>query len=101
MRIAFTTTFDAQDIHNWSGTPFYMSRAFMLEGINVDYIGSLERKLPPFFKIKQIWNKYVSSQRESPRFNVTAAQHYSKQVNERLGSLMVDAIVSPLVNPIA
>ncbi|HLB43227.1 MAG TPA: glycosyltransferase family 4 protein [Gammaproteobacteria bacterium] len=101
MRIAFTTTFDAQDLHNWSGTPYYMSRAFMLEGVNVDYIGSLVRKLPPFFKVKQMWNKYVRNQRESPRFNTIAAQYYSSQVSERLKNISVDAIVSPLINPIA
>ncbi|OGT35063.1 MAG: hypothetical protein A3F11_07590 [Gammaproteobacteria bacterium RIFCSPHIGHO2_12_FULL_37_14] len=101
MRIAFTTTFDALDIHNWSGTPYYMSRAFMLEGMDIDYIGSLVRKLPPFFKAKQIWNKYFSNQRESPRFNTMAAQYYSKQVSDRLKTMSVDAVVSPLINPIA
>lgn len=101
MRIAFTTTFDAQDIHNWSGTPFYMSRGFMLEGVKVNYIGPLERRLPPFFKLKQIWNKYVSNQRESPRFNITAAKYYSKQVDQRIRPIPIDAIISPLVNPIA
>ncbi len=101
MRIAFTTTFDAQDIHNWSGTPFHMARAFMLQGIEIDYIGSLKRKLPAFFKVKQVWNKYMSNQRESPRFNVTAAKYYSQQVAEKLKTLSADAIVSPLINPIA
>ncbi|OGT42527.1 MAG: hypothetical protein A3F42_04965 [Gammaproteobacteria bacterium RIFCSPHIGHO2_12_FULL_37_34] len=101
MRVAFTTTFDAQDIHNWSGTPYYMSRAFMLEGVDINYIGPLARKLPPFFKAKQIWNKYVSNQRESPRFNTIAAKYYSKQVNDHLQTMTIDAIISPLVNPIA
>jgi glycosyltransferase involved in cell wall biosynthesis len=101
MRIAYATTFDARDVHNWSGTPFHMSRAFIQEGVEVDYIGSLSRKLPPFFKMKQAWNKYLLGQRESPRFNVTAAEHYSKQVAMMLEKKPVDAVVSPLINPIA
>src|SRR5579872_7486894 len=101
MRIAYTTTFDAQDVHNWSGTPFHMSRALNQAGMDVDYIGSLSRKLPPFFKVKQVWNKYVTGMRESPRFNVTAAKHYSHQVAQRLKKISTDAVVSPLINPIA
>ena len=57
MRIAYTTTFDATDVHNWSGTPFHMSHALSEQGMAVDYIGSLQRKLPPFFKVKQTWKK--------------------------------------------
>lgn len=101
MRIAYTTTFDARDVQKWSGTPYHMSQAFTQAGIEVNYIGSLSRKLPPFFKLKQIAKKYLSGQRESPRFNIVAAKHYSKQVAEQLKKLSVDAIVSPLINPIA
>ena len=101
MRIAYTTTFDANDVHNWSGTPYHMSQAFKNDGVTVDYIGSLKRKLPRFFKAKQIFNKYISNQRESPRFNIVAAQHYSLQVAKQLEHISVDAIISPLINPIA
>lgn len=101
MRIAFTTTFDTRDVHNWSGTPYHMSKAFEEGGLNVDYLGPLERKLPPFFKVKQVWNKYISGQRESPRFNIFAAKNYSLQVAKQLSQLSVDAVISPLVNPIA
>lgn len=101
MRIAFTSTFDSRDVHNWSGTPYHMAKSFSESGVNVDYIGSLKRKLPPFFKIKQVWQKYLSDQRESPRFNITAAKYYSEQVAKQLQTLNVNAIVSPLINPIA
>lgn len=101
MRIAYTTTFDARDVHNWSGTPYHMSQAFLQTGMKVNYLGSLKRKLPPFFKAKQIWNKYISNQRESPRFNIVAAEYYSEQVARMLEKEPVDAVISPLINPIA
>lgn len=101
MRIAYATTFDACDVHNWSGTPYHMSQALSHAGMEVDYIGSLSRKLPKFFKVKQAWKKYACNLRESPRFNTVAAQHYSQQVAKQLANLSVDAIVSPLINPIA
>ncbi len=101
MRIAYTSTFDSQDVHNWSGTPFHMSQAFLNTGADVQYIGNLKRKLPPFFKLKQIYKHYLGGQRESPRFNTVAAQNYSLQAAKKLQTLSVDAIVSPLINPIA
>ena len=101
MRLAYTTTFDATNAHEWSGTPFHMSHALCEAQIDLQHIGSLKRKLPPFFKAKQIWRKYFSHVRESPRFNITAAQHYSKQIEARLKTLTVDAVLSPLINPIA
>ncbi len=101
MRIAYTTTFDARDVHNWSGTPFYMSKAFQENGIDVEYIDSLKRNLPRFFKLKQFWKKHICDQRESPRFNIHAAKSYSAQVAKQLENKSIDAIVSPLVNPVA
>lgn len=101
MRIAYTSTFDSRDVHNWSGTPYHMSHALANAGMEVEYVGNLKRKLPPFFKLKQAFKKFICDQRESPRFNVYAAKHYSLQAAKQLEALSVDAIVSPLINPIA
>jgi glycosyltransferase involved in cell wall biosynthesis len=101
MKIAYTTTFNAEDVHNWSGTPYHMSQALKEAGASVHYIGDLSRQLPPFFKLKQHYNQFFCNQRLSPRFNITAAKHYSQQVAEQLKNVDVDAIVSPLINPIA
>jgi glycosyltransferase involved in cell wall biosynthesis len=101
MRIAYATTFDARDVHNWSGTPYHMSKALISAGMQVEYIGSLKRKLPPFFKAKQTVKKYLCDQRESPRFNCFAAKQYSDQVAGQLMNSFADVVVSPLINPIA
>lgn len=101
MRIAYTTTFDATDIHNWSGTPFHMSHALSDAGMPIDYIGNLKRKLPPLFKLKQTFSKWIADQRESPRFNITAAQYYSEQAANQLRNSTADVVLSPLINPIA
>lgn len=101
MKIAYTTTFNANDVHNWSGTPYHMSHALKALGNEITYIGDLKRKLPPFFKIKQTFNKWVADQRESPRFNLTAAKYYSEQLAEKLKSTSADVVLSPLINPIA
>jgi len=101
MRVAYATTFDARDVHNWSGTPYHMAKALAAEGMEVEYIGSLKRKLPPLFKTKQTIKKYLCDQRESPRFNCFAAKHYSEQVAQQLKQSKANVVISPLINPIA
>lgn len=101
MRIAYATTFSAQDVRNWSGTPYHMSRALAEQDMTIDYIGSLRRRLPRWFKVKQTLKHYLCQQRESPRFNITAAQHYSSQVAQQLQASSADIVLSPLINPIA
>lgn len=101
MKLIYATTFDSQDVNNWSGTPFHMANAFIKNGIEIERIGNLKRRLPRHFKLVQAWKKWTSGQRESPRFNIVAAKHYSEQVARRMASSTADAVVSPLINPIA
>jgi glycosyltransferase involved in cell wall biosynthesis len=100
MKVAYATTFDGREVSNWSGTPHYMSTALQASGLEINHIGKLERRLPAGFKLKQFWKK-LCGQRESPRFNITAAKHYSAQVEQQLRSLEVQAIIAPQINPVA
>lgn len=101
MKLAFATTFDSHNITKWSGTPFHMARAFEQQNITVLRIGGLKRHLPPYFKLKQLWNKLLYHQRESPRFNLVAAKHYSEQLTKKLAHIKMDAILAPQMNPIS
>lgn len=101
MKLGFATTFDGQDINNWSGTPVHMANGFLKNNCTVEYIGKLSRRLPREFRVKQLWKKWIYGQRESPRFNITASRHYSQQVTQKLRSLTVDALIAPQINPIA
>lgn len=101
MKFAFATTFDSRDIGNWSGTPFNMATAFAEHGVDIEHIGNLKRSLPTHFKLKQFWKKIACGQRESPRFNTFVAKHYSQQVAKKLEHARVDAVIAPLINPIA
>lgn len=100
MRIAYTSTFNAQEVKHWSGTPYHMAQAFSQQGHTVEYIGDLQRITPRFFKLNQLYHQYLLQQRLSPRFNVAIAKQYSAQVQKRLPT-HCDLILSPLINPIA
>jgi len=100
MKFALATTFDARDVANWSGTPFFMANGFLRQGIDIDYIGNLKRETQPFFKLKQTWKKFAAGQRESPRFNIHAAKYYSQQAAAQLENKTIDAIIAPQIHPI-
>jgi glycosyltransferase involved in cell wall biosynthesis len=101
LKLAFATTFNAEDVENWSGTPFHMMNAFKQQNVAIETIGNLKRRLPPHFKLKQLWRKCISGKRESPRFNSFAAKHYSEQVANQLKKSQAEVILAPQVNPIA
>lgn len=101
MRIAYTTTFDARNVHHWSGTPYYMSNAFTKAECQLEYVGPLKRKLPFIFRLKQAYKKLLSDERLSPRFNMHAAKYYSKVTENIIAKMNPDIIISPRINPIA
>lgn len=100
MRIAFATTFDPHNIHNWSGTPYHMAHAMREQGCEIEHVGPLKRKRPFMFKITQTYKKFLFSQRESSRYNIQAARNYSMAAAKRIHP-DANVVLSPLINPIA
>lgn len=101
MKIGYATTFDSQDMDNWSGTPFFMANGFKNQSIDIEYIGKLQNQLPKYFKLKQWWKKFRYGERESPRFNRIAAVRYSEQLEHKIAGRALDVIIAPQINPIA
>lgn len=101
MKLGFITTFDIKDVHKRSGTPFHMAHAFEKEGIELDYIDSLKKKLPIGFKAKRFWQRLVGGQEDSSRFNLHAMKHYATQVQKKLIGKDVQALVAHILNPVA
>jgi glycosyltransferase involved in cell wall biosynthesis len=105
MKIAFVTTYDAQNIRNWSGTPFYMSKALMDEGATLEFIGNLEDCPDHFsFRLKdRIFNKILKGKLGTyyrfyePRY----LKYYSEQVQKRVEKMDIDIILSPGALPVA
>lgn len=100
MKYAYATTFNAEDVSNWSGTPFYMSKAFAHQGIDIEYVGNLKKNTSSLFKLKQFWKSVAAGQRESPRFNIATAKYYSMQADHILKNKNVDAIIAPQIHPL-
>ena len=101
MKIAYVTSYDAKNIHEWSGTGYYISRTLHDNGFVVDYIGNLRNKIPVLMKIKRrFYSKFLKETYLSDRepFNLN---YYARQIEERLSLTTFDFIFSPGTIPIS
>lgn len=83
MKMAFVTTYNAKDIKNWSGTAYYMPKALLDAGIEIEFFGDL-KTLPDKFLIFRLRNLI----------------YLARQVQERLNKTDVDIIFSPGLYPL-
>lgn len=106
MKIAFVTTYDAEDIRNWSGTAYYMSKALINSGIEIEFIGNLKSlngrftklRLRNFFYTKVLNNAFGNYKNFYEPQNL---KYIARQVQERLKKTDVDIVFSPGAIPIA
>lgn len=89
MKVFFVTIYDAQDIRNWSGTSYYLSKTFKDAGIEVEFIGNL-KSLSNRFSISWIrnliFNKILKRKRGSylSFYEPKNLKHIAKKVQEEL-----------------
>jgi len=106
MKVIFVTTYDAQDIRNWSGLPYYISKAFLDAGIQVEFVSELKSISDKYWKfrlknlfynkaLKQKWGKYISF------YEPQNLKFIASQVKERIDKIEDAIIFSPGTIPIA
>lgn len=95
MRIAYATTYDASDVHNWSGAGYYIAKSLELQNIALDYIGPLKMPSEIPLKIKKwLILKFLRKKFLLDR-HPYVLRGYAEQVQRSLASLKVDALFSP------
>jgi len=106
MKVIFVTTYDARDIRNWSGIPYFLGKALMDAGIEVHFIGKL-KSLPDNYFIFRIRNfiynrllkgklgKYISF------YEPKNLEFIAEQASERINKIEGGIIFSPGTIPIA
>lgn len=100
MRIAFVSKWGPDNIHAWSGTPYFMCAALRQHGFEVREIGPLTFKRSFIQKIKRriyrLLNRYYDIERDP-----YIAKSYAQQVQKIVEQEHFDLIVSPSSIPIA
>jgi glycosyltransferase involved in cell wall biosynthesis len=100
MNISYVTTHDALDVHNWSGSSFYIAKALESEHAQMDYIGSLRIRYEKLLKSKELFYKKALHQRYLYQREPSVADGYAKQIAERMKPFS-DLIFSPGSVPIS
>lgn len=106
MKFAFVTTYNARDLKNWSGTPFYMSKALLDNGIEIEFIGDLKNPPEHSSIVKGrnlLFNRILKNRfgRYDEFYEPENLKYIARQVQDRLDQREVDIIFSPGAVPIA
>lgn len=99
MKITFITTGDASDIHNWSGSVFYIAKALEKQLVEIEYIDKLASKPNLTLKLKKILWKILNRSFDYEREPYIQKQYVS-QIEKRISS-DTDIIFSIGTIPIA
>jgi glycosyltransferase involved in cell wall biosynthesis len=106
MKIIFVTTYDARDIRNWSGIPFYLAKGFLEADIEVEFIDNLEFLPTKYFKfrlrhlfynrlLKKRLGKYISF------YEPKNLKFIASQVSQKINKIEGGIVFSPGTIPIA
>lgn len=106
MKVIFVTTYDALDIQNWSGIPYYLAKGFLDAGIEVEFISELNSLSDKYWKfylrdlfynkiLNKKWGEYISF------YEPENLKFIAHQVKERIDKIEDGIIFSPGTIPIA
>ncbi|WAL62766.1 glycosyltransferase family 4 protein [Thermocoleostomius sinensis] len=102
MKIAYVTTYNAQDVHQWSGTGYYIARSLSEQSILLDYIGPLQDRWSHKVvrKIKRHYHE-LSGKRYLRDPEPIILKDYAQEVSQKLAKVRSDIVFSVTSNPIA
>jgi glycosyltransferase involved in cell wall biosynthesis len=105
MKVIFVTTYDAGDVRNWSGIPYYLGKAFMEAGIEVHFIGNL-KSLPDNFQFRirnLVYNKLLKGKfgKYERFYEPKNLRFIASQVRKRIEKIEDGIIFSPGTIPVA
>ena len=93
MKISYVTDYDALDIHNWSGTGFYIAKMLENQKAEIDYIGNLQMKSGIILKSKKVISKLTGKKFYIER-NPNVSKQYAEQIKLKLKA-NTDIVFSP------
>jgi glycosyltransferase involved in cell wall biosynthesis len=100
LKIAYVTTYDASDIHAWSGTGFYIRQVLRSSGFDLECIGNLRTRAGRYFGWKHRFYARRSKNYMMDR-DPLLLRSYARQVKAALSDIDADVVFSPGTIPIA
>jgi glycosyltransferase involved in cell wall biosynthesis len=85
MKISYITSYDALDIHNWSGLGYSIARMLEAQNADIDYIGNLKTQLSLILGSKKLLSKITGKKFLIER-DLNVGRLYAEQIQSRLKS---------------
>lgn len=98
MKVSYVTTYDASNMHQWSGLGFFIAEALKKQQAELQFIGNLSNRYDSLFKSKQVAYQLLGKKYLRDREPVTV-KHYARQVAQQL-SAAADVVFSPGTIPL-
>jgi hypothetical protein len=99
MKISYVTVYDPNDLHQWSGLGYYLSKALEQQGAEMDYIGNLRIRRSFTQLLKKVFYRLKGQQFFFER-EPSIGKQYAQQIAARIKP-DTDIIFCPGTIPIA
>jgi glycosyltransferase involved in cell wall biosynthesis len=100
LRIAYITTYDSSDIHNWSGSGTFIRRTLESSGFQIFPIGNLREINSFFYKVKTFFISRVLRKRYHRIREPKLLKNFASQVEKKLETQDFDVVFCPGTSPI-
>jgi glycosyltransferase involved in cell wall biosynthesis len=103
MKLAYVTTYDASDVHAWSGSGRYILHALQAAGLETESIGGLKDGYwgARISRLKRAYYSRLNSKKYLRDREPAILKSYALQVKDRLEFVRPDVVFSPGTIPIA
>jgi glycosyltransferase involved in cell wall biosynthesis len=100
VRLAYLTTYDPRDVRNWSGLGFFIAEALADAGIDVTPIGPVNGRTPTLLA-KRAYRRIHRHDTYLWERSAAVNQRIAREIERRLATAKVDALLSPGSTPLA
>lgn len=106
MKVIFVTTYDARDVRNWSGIPYYLGKAFIDAGIEVHFIDNMKSLPDNYFQFRirnLVYNKLLKGKfgKYERFYEPKNLKFIASQVKKKIEKIEDGIIFSPGTIPVA
>lgn len=102
MKVAYVTTFEAQDRASWPrkhlglyGASTRIAQALLDEGNELSYVGGLERRRSPRTRLKWLFYHHIRNKDYYSWAEPAVLKHYARQISQRVSNTGADLVLCP------
>ena len=100
MNIAYVTTYDSSDVHQWSGIGYFMREALRKSGFQISTVGNLKSDYSLLLKLKKLGYLTLLRKRFLWEREPEVLKSFSAQVEKALSKINYDIVLCPGTSPI-